>query len=171
MKIKMFILFVFFSAICATESQAQVNININVNSLPEWAPKRYIPETRYYFIPEIGVYYDIPTRMYIYPHKKGWVRNRHLPKHYAKYNLNACYKVSLYDIGPNPYVYYDTHVKKYPKNYRKGNYQPVRNQHHGPKKNGYNNGKGNKYGHDKGPNKHYKHPNRNHVDRNSHFNR
>jgi hypothetical protein len=134
MKTKLSSLIFLFFILIVTNSSAQVNVNVNINALPDWAPARYVPETRYYYIPELQVYYDIPSKMYIYPHKKGWVRNKKLPKHYAKYNLNTCHKVSLYDIGPNPYAHYDMHRKKYPQNYRRGTAQPTRHD--------FNNNKG-----------------------------
>jgi len=125
MKIKLtFILTTLFFIFVSNSTLAQVTININ--ALPEWAPAEYIPESRYYYIPELDVYYDIPSKMYIYFHKNGWVRNKKLPKNYAKHNLKKCYKVSLFDVGPNPYVYHNSHRVKYPKNYKRNEAQLTR---------------------------------------------
>lgn len=124
-----------FFALYTFDVHAQVNINVNVNTLPEWAPAEYIPETRYYYMPELEVYYDIPSKMYIYYHKNGWVRNKRLPKHYHKHSLNRYHKVSLYDIGPNPYAYHNSHRVKYPKNHNRDRYQPTRFEQSRPKPN------------------------------------
>jgi hypothetical protein len=132
MKTKLTLLTTFTLFMIYFSANAQVSVNVNINTLPDWAPAQYVPETRYYYIPELEVYYDIPSKMYIYPHKKGWVRNKKLPKHYAKHNLNKCYKVSLYDIGPNPYAYHNSHKVKYPKNFNRGKHQPTRIEHHKP---------------------------------------
>ena len=101
-----FLLLSFFCLI-STNIQAQTEVD-----LPNWAPK-YIPETRYYYLPEIEIYYDIPSKMYIYYHENGWIRSENLPKKYRRYNLVEATKVSLFDIGPNPYVYNENHRTQY----------------------------------------------------------
>lgn len=123
-------LLIVLSTSFSTKANAQVSVNVNINTIPDWAPYEYIPETRYYYIPEIEVYYDIPSRVYIYFHRNGWVRSPRLPHHLRHFNMYNSYKVSLFDIGPNPYIHYRDHRIKYPKHYHRGHHQPTRFAHH-----------------------------------------
>ncbi|ESU26684.1 hypothetical protein FLJC2902T_26590 [Flavobacterium limnosediminis JC2902] len=102
-------------------TQAQVSVNVNINTPPVWGPVGYA-ETRYYYIPDIEVYYDVPSAMFIYFDGGGWIRAAYLPYRYRHYDLYGAYKVCLHDYGPNPYVYYKHHKVKYHHGYR-GPYQ------------------------------------------------
>ncbi|MCG2611963.1 hypothetical protein LZZ90_10635 [Flavobacterium sp. SM15] len=103
-------------------SQAQVSVNVNIGAPPVWGPVGYAPEIRYYYLPDIEVYYDIPTSMFIYFDGGGWIRAAYLPYRYRHYDLYGAYKVCLDDYGPNPYIYYKKHKVKYYHGYR-GGYQ------------------------------------------------
>ena len=98
-------------------AQAQVSVNVNIGAPPVWGPVGYA-ETRYYYIPDIEVYYDIPTAMFIYFDGGGWIRTAYLPYRYRHYDLYGAYKVCLHDYGPNPYIYYRQHRKQYHHGYR-----------------------------------------------------
>ncbi|MBP8066540.1 MAG: hypothetical protein KAY31_03600 [Flavobacterium sp.] len=98
-------------------SQAQVSVNVNIGTPPAWGPVGYT-EVRYYYIPDIEVYYDVPSAMFIYFHNGGWVRTTYLPYRYRHYDLYGAYKVCLDDYGPNPYIYYKKHKVKYHHGYR-----------------------------------------------------
>lgn len=123
-------LFLVISAAFSTKVNAQVSVNVNINTLPDWAPYEYVPETRYYYIPEIEAYYDIPSGMYIYFHNNGWIRSVGLPYHLRHFNMYNTYKVSLFDIGPNPYIHFRNHRIKYPRHYHRGYSQPTRVAYH-----------------------------------------
>ena len=73
-------------------AHSQVNVNVNIGTPPVWGPVGY-PETRYYYIPEIEVYYDIPSAMFIYFDGGGWIRAAYLPYRYRHYDLYDAYKV------------------------------------------------------------------------------
>nr|WP_294936386.1 hypothetical protein [uncultured Flavobacterium sp.] len=98
-------------------AQAQVSVNVNIGTPPVWGPVGYA-ETRYYYIPDIEVYYDIPTAMFIYFDGGGWIRTAYLPYRYRHYDLYGAYKVCLHDYGPNPYIYYKQHRTQYYHGYR-----------------------------------------------------
>ena len=98
-------------------TQAQVSVNVNIGAPPVWGPVGYA-EARYYYIPDIEVYYDIPSAMFIYFDGGGWVRATYLPYRYRHYDLYGAYKVCLDDYGPNPYIYYKKHRKMYYHGYR-----------------------------------------------------
>ncbi|TDS13010.1 hypothetical protein [Sphingobacterium paludis] len=80
-------------------ANAQVNVNINIGSQPSWGPAGY-DYVRYYYLPEIGVYYDVSSRRYIYPQGNRWVNVRSLPKRYRHVNMNRTYKVVLNHAQP-----------------------------------------------------------------------
>ncbi len=96
---------------------AQVSINVNIGTPPAWGPTGYT-DIRYYYLPDIEMYYDINTAMFIYFSNGGWVRTAYLPRPYRHYDLYSAYKVCLHDYGPNPYVYYKRHKVKYYRGYR-----------------------------------------------------
>lgn len=99
------------------QMSAQVSVNVNLGSPPAWGPAGYT-DVRYYYVPDIGIYYDVAQAEYIYPASNGWVRSRVVPVAYRQYNFYNGYKVVLTDYrGATPYVYYKKHKVKYPKGY------------------------------------------------------
>ncbi len=76
-------------------------------------------EARFYYIPDIEVYYDIQKSNYIYLNGTHWEYSDVLPVRYAYYDLNSGYKVMLYDYsGEKPQSLFKTHRAKYPKGYK-----------------------------------------------------
>ncbi|HWY12274.1 MAG TPA: hypothetical protein VN026_13160 [Bacteroidia bacterium] len=76
-------------------------------------------EARFYYIPDIEVYYDIQKTNFIYSNGTRWVYSDVLPVKYAYYDLNSGYKVMLYDYsGQTPYTLFKEHKIKYPKGYQ-----------------------------------------------------
>jgi hypothetical protein len=80
-------------------AQIQINLGVNINSQPTWGPVGY-DHAEYYYMPEIGCYYSVPTRQYIYRQNNRWVRTTYLPQRYANYNLYNGYKVVLNERDP-----------------------------------------------------------------------
>ncbi|MFN3755053.1 hypothetical protein [Flavobacterium sp.] len=94
-------------------SQAQVSVNVNVGTPPVWAPAAPV-EVRYYYIPDIEVYYDVPASRYIYLRNGKWHRSAALPAHYRGYDLRGGRTIYLTDYRGNaPYTLYKTHKVKY----------------------------------------------------------
>lgn len=102
----------------ATVGFGQVSINVNIGPPPVWAPTA--PSTvEYYYLPDIGVYYDVPARTYIYFGNGAWRRSTFLPTRYRGYNLAQGHTVYLTDYhGRTPYAYYKEHKLKYKGDYR-----------------------------------------------------
>ena len=44
---------------------AQVSVNINIGSQPVWGPVGY-DYVEYYYLPDIDMYYHVPTQQYVY---------------------------------------------------------------------------------------------------------
>jgi len=111
---------------------AQVSVNINIGSQPTWGPEAY-DYVDYYYMPELGIYYNVPNRQYIYRHGKRWIYAYNLPVQYRRFNLYNTYKVVINE--PRPYLrhnYYSSHYKKY-KNYQSK--QVNRRDSHNPRYN------------------------------------
>jgi len=101
----------------AGSAQAQVSISVNLGSPPEWGPRGYT-EVRYYYLPDVEAYYDVPSSMFIYYAEGKWVHRAHLPSRYRNYDLYGGYKVVMSDYhGDTPYTHFKEHKSKYRKGY------------------------------------------------------
>lgn len=107
-----------------TNSNAQIVKVDRKYGAPAWAPAA--PATvKYYYLPDIETYYDVPAQRYIYRKDGAWVRTAALPATYKTYNLRNGKTVYLTDYNGNtPYVLYKEHKVKY-----KGNGKWKRNGH------------------------------------------
>jgi len=103
----------------AKPAEAQVNVNINIGSQPLWGPVGY-DYARYYYIPEINVYYDVPNRRYTYYEGRRWITRGNLPGRYRNFNFYNTYKVVVNDR--NPWNHHDRYSRDY------GQYAHSRNQ-------------------------------------------
>lgn len=90
-------------------SFAQVAVNVNIGSQPMWGPVGY-DYVEYYYLPEPGVYYYVPTGEFIYWNGFEWVFVYTLPPRYHV-NLYNTYKVVINE--PRPYLHNDIYVKRY----------------------------------------------------------
>src|SRR6185312_5633226 len=113
-------------------AHAQVTVSLNLNiTPPEWGPAE-ATNVKYYFIPDIQVYYDVVNKVFIYQSNGVWVRATSLPGMYATFDLNSGYKVMLTDAdGDKPYEHFDDHCRKFPKGYNHGQAQKTWAQAHG----------------------------------------
>jgi hypothetical protein len=98
--------------------QAQVSVNVNIGTPPAWGPVGY-SNVKYYYLPDVQAYYDIPASQFIYVKNGKWYRSRYLPGNYRNYNLYNGYKVVLNDYrGSYPYYNFNSHKVKYYKGYK-----------------------------------------------------
>ena len=98
--------------------QAQVAVNINIGSPPMWGPVGY-SSARYYYLPDVEAYYDVPSSMFIYQSGGIWIHRTYLPVRYRSYDLYHGYKVVMTDYhGNKPYSYHKDYKRKYAKGYR-----------------------------------------------------
>lgn len=99
-------------------AHSQVSVNIQIGNPPAWGPTGYT-DVQYYFIPDIGVYYDIRSARYIHMSGNKWIYSTNLPARHRHYNLNTAYIVVMNDYyGNAPYTYYKEHKIKYAKDKR-----------------------------------------------------
>lgn len=112
---KYLLILLLFSAFLA---KSQVIINQKSTAVaPAWGPSDKT-EVRYYYLPDIEIYYDLQKSNFIYLNNARWVYSDVLPMKYSSYDLYSGYKVMLFDyFGPKPYSSFKTHKSKYPKGY------------------------------------------------------
>ena len=113
---KKFALFValFTASIMFTSAKAQVSVGISVNigSQPAWGPVGY-DYVQYYYMPDIDVYYYVPTHRYVYLDGGRWIFTSALPVRYRNYDIYSSYKVVINE--PKAYLHHDVHVVTYRK--------------------------------------------------------
>jgi len=105
------ILFILFLA--CSMGQAQT---VNISSQAVWGPTGY-DYVEYYYMPQMGVYYYVPTSQFIYPNGSSWTSVSHLPSKYQGANLYTTYKVVVNE--PKPYLQHNVYKVKYA-NYNNG---------------------------------------------------
>lgn len=110
MKKLVYIIIVFVGFIVPNVSKAQVSLNINIGSQPLWGPVGY-EYARFYYLPEIEVYYDVAARKYTYYQGNRWVTKSRLPSRFRKFDIYKTYKVVLNDS--NPWRYHNKHRSRY----------------------------------------------------------
>ncbi len=102
---------IFVSAIgFPAQSQVRLNVNINIGSQPAWGPAGY-DYVEYYYMPDIDVYYHVPTRRYIYLSGGNWAFVYTLPSRFGYYDLYRGYKVVINE--PRPYLHHHVYTVKY----------------------------------------------------------
>ncbi|MDA6068250.1 hypothetical protein NJT12_01335 [Flavobacterium sp. AC] len=150
-------------------AHAQVSINVNIGTPPNWGPQGY-DNSRYYYLPDIDVYYDVNQSQFIYDNNGKWIRENRLPSRYRNYDLYGGYKVVVNDYkGDAPYTYHKKHRNNYPKGYQgppqknRGNKPDKSNKQNNSQKNYNGNSKNNNSNHGKGnSNKDQNHSHDNH---------
>ena len=125
-------------------AQVRVNVNVNIGNQPAWGPSGY-DYVDYYYMPDIDVYYYVPSRQYIYFNGGSWVFVNSLPPRYSYYNLYQGYKVVINE--PRPYLHHNNYKVKYAKYKGWNGRQPANNGNSRYKSYKSNNGRGNGNGH------------------------
>ncbi len=89
---------------------------------PPWAPV-YPNESQvhYYYLPDIGVYYDVWRQQYIYNVDGQWLFSPALPPSYDWYDINDAYVVVLSYNSYNPWMQHNYYVSSYPAYYYRNN--------------------------------------------------
>ncbi len=94
------------------DAQVKLGVNINIGQQPAWGPYGY-DRVDYYYLPDIGVYYDVPARQYVYMEGNHWVFTNTPPPRYRNYNFYNGYKVVINE--PKPYLRDDHYRVSYAK--------------------------------------------------------
>jgi hypothetical protein len=141
----------------SAQIHVRLGVGVNINSQPEWGPVGY-DHADYYYIPDVGAYYDVNAHQYVYSRNNVWVHAAYLPGRYRNYDMYNGYKVVVNSSEPwrhdNDYrtryagyrgrhdqqVIRDNHDEKYRNHWHEDN----------GRHNGNGNGHGNRGGNDKG---------------------
>src|ERR1700744_261915 len=83
----------------SANAQLRISLGVNINNQPEWGPTGY-EHADYYYMPDIGVYYDVPAHQYVYQSNNVWVCLSSLPHQYRNYDLYHGYKVVVNQPRP-----------------------------------------------------------------------
>ena len=86
----------------SVQAQIHLSVGVNIGVQPEWGPVGY-DHADYYYMPDIGVYYDVPAHQYVYLNNNVWVRSGALPDRYRNFDLYHGYKVVVNQ--PRPWVH------------------------------------------------------------------
>ena len=147
-----------------TNAQVRLSIGVNIGAQPEWGPVGY-DRADFYYMPDIGVYYDVPAHQYVYMSHDVWVRQDYLPVRYHDYDVYNSYKVVI--NRPQPWRYDADYRMRYA-NYRGRRDQVIirdsrdeRYRNHWHEDNGRHNGW---YKHDRGDDDHGGHDDHGHGD-------
>lgn len=111
-------------------AEAQIRVNINIGAQPLWGPVGY-DYVRYYYMPEIDVYYNVASRKYTYYQGNRWVTKSKLPGRYRNFDLYRTYKVVIND--QNPWSYHKRHRSdygRYARNYHQVVLRDAPHRHH-----------------------------------------
>jgi hypothetical protein len=120
----------------AGTTQAQISVHVNIGAPPMWGPSGY-SDVRYYYLPDVEAYYDVPSSMFIYFNGVTWIHRSSLPSRYRNYDLYHGYKVVMTDYhGNSPYSHFHEHKVKYARGYHG---EPQRTYGERPDR-GYSNG-------------------------------
>jgi hypothetical protein len=105
---------------------AQVTVNVNIASQPIWGPTGY-DYVEYYYLPEIDVYYYVPSHKFIYLENGHWITRSFLPSRYRDYDLYFIRKVVLNE--PKPYMHHLEYKERYVSSIEQSNQQSIRDSH------------------------------------------
>ncbi|MDN3656595.1 hypothetical protein QWZ08_13200 [Ferruginibacter paludis] len=98
---------------CSTPSYIAAGVQY---SNPSWAPP-YSEGVRYYYLPDIEVYYDLSDPEFIYLDNGQWSFSPLLPPIYAGYDLFNSFVISLQWNVYQPWMHHQYYVAHYPRYY------------------------------------------------------
>ena len=126
MKKIMLMVIIVVSASFFTKASAQLKVSINIGSQPTWGPTGY-DHVDYYYMPDVDMYYYVPTRQYIYMDRGKWRFSTTLPHRYSNFDINTGYKVVVNE--PKPYNRASYYRSKYANYKGRHDQDIIRNSH------------------------------------------
>ncbi|PJE45649.1 MAG: hypothetical protein CUR34_12470 [Sediminibacterium sp.] len=109
---KQILLIFLLSLVWPSENKSQIKVNVNIGNQPVWGPTGY-DYARYYYLPDLDMYYDVNRREYVYNENNQWLYINHLPDRYRNYDLFKGYKVVFKE--DRPFENHAVHFVKYKK--------------------------------------------------------
>jgi hypothetical protein len=83
---------------------------------PAWAPP-YYSGVRYYYFPDIEVYYDLADQEFVYLLDGRWLFSSVLPPVYSSYDLYNSFVIALNINVYQPWLHHHFYVSHYPRYY------------------------------------------------------
>lgn len=109
---------------------ADVDVDVDV-VVPDWAPYyTNVHQVRYYFLPDIDMYYDVFARQFIYWNGFEWIYVYDYPAMYSSYDLYSSYVIFLDFNVYRPWRYNTRYITLYPKHYYTTHYVYYRDNAH-----------------------------------------
>jgi len=81
------------------DAQVSVSAGVNIGVQPDWGPVGY-DNAQYYYMPEIGAYYDVPAHMYVYRENNVWIHRGVLPPRFGNFDRYRSYKAVINERNP-----------------------------------------------------------------------
>ncbi len=163
----------------AANAQVHVSVNFNVPVQPLWGPTGY-DYAQFYYLPDIGVYYNVSERQYVYNDRGRWVYTSELPRQYANFDLYRSYKVVINEPSPwlrdnvyrTRYVSYrGRHNQGFIRDSRDEKYWQINNHpHHNDWERRHGNGRNDDRGNGRGDDRNGRGNDNNNNDQNGHGN-
>jgi hypothetical protein len=112
---------------CATTDIASEGREANAGVIvPPWAPPYDdIPFVRYYYLPDIEVYYDVWNGEFVYLQDGNWMFSRTFPQLYPGFDLYNGFVVVLDERVYEPWMHHHFYVTHYPRYYYHSVYNVV----------------------------------------------
>lgn len=85
--------------------------------VPAWAPPFSYGAGRYYYFPDVEMYYDLSDQDFVYLDGGQWLFSPVLPPLYAGFDLNNCFVVALNHSVYQPWMHHQYYVAHYPRYY------------------------------------------------------
>lgn len=94
---------------------------------PAWAPP-YYSGARYYYFPDIEVYYDLQNEDYVYLNNGQWLFSPSFPTMYSNYDVYSGFIVTLNLKVNQPWFHHQYYVAHYPRYYYHNVYRQDRDR-------------------------------------------
>jgi hypothetical protein len=119
------LLFLIMAVFLSNTMNAQLSIHLgfNLDRQPIWGPAGY-DRAEYYYLPDIGVYYNISEQRYYYNERGRWIGRSSLPPRYRGFDLYNSYKVVINER--NPYRNDNKYREQYASYKGRHDQQPIR---------------------------------------------
>jgi hypothetical protein len=88
---------------------------------PQWAPP-YYSGARYYYLPDLELYYDLGNREYIFLMNGRWHFSPYLPAIYGNYDLDNSFCIVMNVDVYRPWLHHQYYVSHYPRYYYRDYY-------------------------------------------------
>jgi hypothetical protein len=132
-KIIFIVAFLFGSWMAPTAADAQIDIRVNIGMRPHvrqnirlqpiWGPVGF-DYVEYYYIPELDIYYHVPSANYVYRVRGRWVARKILPREFRNFDFFRTWIIVVNESSP--YYMHDRIVRNYVKNRNRKPYLTIR---------------------------------------------